>query len=74
MPVPEGSNGSTTIHQEVGIGILPVDVEFADGMSSQVVMTQGEFQIKGEVDDSNEQAEIARASGGDDLDWQGLVK
>ena len=63
VPMPDGGNGSTTIRQEVGIGVLPVDIEFADGMPAQVVMTQGQFQIVDEVDDSNEQAEIARALG-----------
>lgn len=63
VPVPEGGNGWTTIKQEVGIGVLPVDIEFADGMPSQVVMTQGQFQVMGEVDDGNDQAEIARALG-----------
>lgn len=60
---PDGGNGSTRIHHEIGIGILPVDIEFENGEPSQVVMTQGEFHIAGEVDDSNEQAEIARALG-----------
>ncbi len=63
VPVPEGGDGSTTIQHEIGIGVLPVDIEFADGAPSQVVMTQGQFQIQGEVDDGNEQSEIARALG-----------
>ena len=63
VPLPEGGNGWTTIKHEVGIGVLPVDIEFANGMPSQVVMTQGKFEIVGEVDDGNEQAEIARALG-----------
>jgi trans-2,3-dihydro-3-hydroxyanthranilate isomerase len=63
VPVPEGGNGWTRIHQELGIGILPVDIEFKDGKPEQVVMTQGQFEIKGEVDDAHEQAEIARALG-----------
>lgn len=63
VPVPTGGNGWTRIHQELGIGILPVDIEFKDGEPEQVVMTQGKFEIKGEVDDAHEQAEIARALG-----------
>src|SRR5688500_4720175 len=63
VPLPEGGNGWTTIQQEVGIGVLPVDIEFADGVPSQVVMTQGKFQVMGEVDEGNDQAEIARALG-----------
>ena len=63
VPLPEGGSGWTTIQHEVGVGVLPVDIEFADGLPSQVVMTQGQFQILSEVEDGNEQAEIARALG-----------
>jgi len=63
VPLPDGGNGWTRIHHEVGIGILPVDIEFKDGAPTQVVMTQGKFEIKGEIDDAHEQAEIARALG-----------
>ena len=63
VPVPEGGNGWMRIHQEVGIGVLPVDIEFKDGAPVQVVMTQGKFEIKGEIDEQSEQAEIARALG-----------
>jgi trans-2,3-dihydro-3-hydroxyanthranilate isomerase len=63
VPIPEGGNGWTRIHHEVGIGILPVDIEFKDGAPAQVVMTQGKFEIKGEIDDAHEQAELARALG-----------
>jgi len=62
-PLPEGGTGWTRIYHEVGIGVLPVDIEFKDGAPVQVVMTQGKFEIKGEVDDAHEQAEIARALG-----------
>ena len=63
VPIPEGGNGWTRVHHEVGIGVLPVDIEFKDGAPSQVVMTQGKFELLGEVDDWHEQAEIARALG-----------
>lgn len=63
VPLPEGGNGWTRIMQEVGIGVLPVDIEFKDGEPVQVVMTQGKFEIKGEVDSSDDQAELARALG-----------
>ncbi len=70
VPQPEGGNGWTRIHHEVGIGVLPVDIEFEEGVPVQVVMTQGKFEIIGEIDDWHEQAEIARALGRDreDLD------
>lgn len=63
VPLPDGGNGWTRIHQEVGIGILPVDVEFANGQPVRVVMTQGRFEILNEIDHGEEQAEIARALG-----------
>jgi trans-2,3-dihydro-3-hydroxyanthranilate isomerase len=63
VPIPDGGDGWTRIHHEVGIGVLPVDIEFKNGAPVQVVMTQGKFEIKGEVDDANDQAELARALG-----------
>jgi trans-2,3-dihydro-3-hydroxyanthranilate isomerase len=63
VPLPDGGNGWQRIHHEVGIGVLPVDIEFKDGEPVQVVMTQGQFQILAEIDDSHEQAEVARALG-----------
>ena len=63
VPLPEGGNGWQRIHHEVGIGVLPVDIEFRDGEPLQVVMTQGKFEILDEIDDGHEQAEIARALG-----------
>lgn len=63
VPQPEGGNGWTRIYHEIGIGVLPVDIEFGDGIPAQVVMTQGKFEIKREIDDRQEQSEIARALG-----------
>jgi trans-2,3-dihydro-3-hydroxyanthranilate isomerase len=63
VPLPEGGSGFTRIYHEVGIGVLPVDIEFNDGQPVQVVMTQGKFEILDEIDDSQEQAELARALG-----------
>ncbi len=63
VPVPEGGTGWQRIHHEVGIGVLPVDIEFRDGQPLQVVMTQGKFEILDEIDDGHDQAEIARALG-----------
>ncbi|HSL53632.1 MAG TPA: PhzF family phenazine biosynthesis protein [Pyrinomonadaceae bacterium] len=62
-PVPDGGNGWQRIFHEVGIGVLPVDIEFKDGQPVQVVMTQGKFQVISEIDDAHEQAEVARALG-----------
>ena len=63
VPPPENGNGWAHIKHEVGIGVLPVDIEFKDGEPVRVVMTQGKFEIKSEVDDASEQAELARALG-----------
>src|SRR4029079_16054433 len=63
VPLPEGGTGWQRIFHEVGIGILPVDIEFKDGQPVQVVMTQGKFEIINEIDDPHEQAEVARALG-----------
>lgn len=63
VPLPENGNGWVQIKHEVGIGILPVDIEFKDGEPERTVMTQGKFEIRGEIDDWQEQSEIARALG-----------
>jgi len=63
VPLPEGGSGWQRIYHEVGIGVLPVDIEFKDGQPVQVVMTQGKFEVLAEIDDSQEQAELARALG-----------
>jgi trans-2,3-dihydro-3-hydroxyanthranilate isomerase len=63
VPEPENGNGWVQIKQEVGIGILPVDIEFKDGDPTRVVMTQGKFEIRGEIEDAQDQADIARALG-----------
>jgi trans-2,3-dihydro-3-hydroxyanthranilate isomerase len=62
-PVPEGGNGWQRIFHEVGIGVLPLDIQFKDGKAVQVVMTQGAFEVISEIDDAHEQAEVARALG-----------
>lgn len=63
VPVPEGGSGWTRIYQELGVGVLPVDIEFKDGQPTQVVMTQGRFETQGEVTEAFERAEIERALG-----------
>ena len=70
VPVPDGGTGWQRIFHEVGIGVLPVEIEFKDGRAVQVVMTQGKFEVLHEIDDAHEQAEVARALGlaRDDLD------
>lgn len=63
VPLPENGTGWAEVMQEVGIGVLPVAIEFQDGEPLRTVMTQGKFEIRGEIDDGQEQAEIARALG-----------
>ena len=60
---PAGGSGWQHIFHEVGIGVLPLDLQFEDGRPVQVVMTQGKFQILDELEDGHEQAELARALG-----------
>ena len=63
VSIPESGNGWVQIKHEVGIGVLPVDIEFKDGEPFRVVMTQGKFEIRADVDDPHDQADIARALG-----------
>ena len=63
VPPPDGGNGWVHIKHEVGIGVLPIAIEFKDGMPVRVTMTQGKFEIRGEIDDGQEQADVARALG-----------
>lgn len=63
VPLPKDGNGWTRIQHEVGIGILPVDIEFKDGQPVQVVMTQGKPVPGSVMEDSAEQANLARALG-----------
>lgn len=63
VPAPANGNGWVQIKHEVGIGVLPVDIQFKDGEPERVVMTQGKFEIRAEIDDWQEQSQIARALG-----------
>jgi len=50
--------GVSTIHQEVGIGVLPLDLHVSDGVIRKVVMTQGRPSVSRKIMDVNA---IARA-------------
>jgi trans-2,3-dihydro-3-hydroxyanthranilate isomerase len=63
VPLPENGTGRVHLKHEVGIGVLPIEIDFKDGGPASVTMTQGDFKIRGEIDDSQEQADIARALG-----------
>ncbi len=63
VPLPEGGDGRVHLKHEVGIGVLPIEIDFKDGLPVSVTMTQGTFEIRSEIDDWQEQADIARALG-----------
>jgi trans-2,3-dihydro-3-hydroxyanthranilate isomerase len=63
VPLPVGGSGWTRVHQEVGIGVLPVDIEFAEGEPVRVVMTQGKFDARTLMTEADERANIAGALG-----------
>ena len=63
VPLPESGNGWIRIYQEVGIGVLPVEIEFEAGVPVQVVMTQGRPQMGDVLEDRGEQEDLARALG-----------
>jgi trans-2,3-dihydro-3-hydroxyanthranilate isomerase len=63
VPQPEGGTGWTHVNQEIGIGVLPVAVEFKGREPVRVVMTQGKYEARGRVEGAHERAEIERAIG-----------
>ena len=63
VPLPENGNGHVQLKHEVGIGVLPIEIDFKNGAPVSVTMTQGKFEIRGEIEDSQEQADIARSLG-----------
>jgi len=63
VAIPETGTGCTRIYHEIGIGVLPVDIEFKDGRPLQVVMTQGEAEMGAVVEDAHEQADLVRSLG-----------
>jgi trans-2,3-dihydro-3-hydroxyanthranilate isomerase len=63
VPLPEGGSGLTRIQHELGIGVLPVEIEFKDGQPVRVVMTQGKFEARTLISEADERASIARALG-----------
>ena len=63
VPLPEDGNGWTRIYHEIGIGVLPVDIQFEAGAPVQVVMTQGQPVMGNVLDDRGEQEDLALALG-----------
>lgn len=60
---PSGGTGSVRIQQELGVGVLPVEIEFVDGRPTRVTMTQGLFTVGAIVTDEEERALIAENLG-----------
>ena len=63
VPIPEGGSGRVHLQHEVGIGVLPIEIDFKDSLPVKVTMTQGQWEIKAEIEDWNDQADIARGLG-----------
>jgi trans-2,3-dihydro-3-hydroxyanthranilate isomerase len=63
VPPPEGGNGRVQLKHEVGIGVLPIEIDFKNSEPVRVTMTQGKWEIKAEIDDSTDQEDIARGLG-----------
>lgn len=57
---PASGTGRVTIHQEIKLGILPVDIDFTDGQPLKVTMTQGTPIVGAALDET---ALCARALG-----------
>ncbi|MBA2340430.1 MAG: PhzF family phenazine biosynthesis protein [Pyrinomonadaceae bacterium] len=55
------TTGRITIEHELGIGVLPVEIEFADGKPLKVTMTQGKFTAGETIEDENLRRRIAEA-------------
>lgn len=49
VPPPATGTNWSRIEHELGIGVLPVEIEFADGEPVRVVMTQGRFEMGEEI-------------------------
>ena len=45
VPPPAGGSGRVALKHELGIGVLPVEVEFASGRPVRVTMTQGPLEL-----------------------------
>ena len=63
VPIREGGSGRVHLQHEVGIGVLPIEIDFKDSLPVKVTMTQGQWEIKAEIEDWNDQADIARGLG-----------
>jgi trans-2,3-dihydro-3-hydroxyanthranilate isomerase len=60
---PKVESGSVEVQQELNIGILPVEIEFADGDPSRVTMTQGKWESSVTLTDPASVEKFAKALG-----------
>lgn len=69
---PANGTGSVRIEQELGVGVLPVEIEFKDQEPVRVTMTQSLFTIGATVTERTERDAVARSLGlqTEDLDSQ----
>jgi trans-2,3-dihydro-3-hydroxyanthranilate isomerase len=63
VAAPAGGSGTIEIMHELGVGTLPVEIEFVDGQPRQVIMTQAEFKAGPIVEDPIERAAIETGLG-----------
>lgn len=70
VPPPVGGNGLVTIFQQIKLGTLPVDVEFADGLPNCVWMTQGKPVVGDPLDLAKECAAALRLDVEETGGWQ----
>jgi trans-2,3-dihydro-3-hydroxyanthranilate isomerase len=60
---PQTENGFVEIEQELKLGVLPVEIEFRDKKTFQVVMTQGKLEASEIVSDEKEIEKLAGGLG-----------
>lgn len=61
-------SGVVRVEQELNLGVLPVEIEFENGIVTMVTMTQGGFSGGHTISDSNEISLIAKGLGLDPAD------
>lgn len=61
VEAPGGGNGWARIEHELGVGVLPVEIEFREGEPLRVVMTQGRLELGPIIEDERERTLIAES-------------
>lgn len=68
VAAPLGGTGTVRVLQQLGVGVLPVEIEFERGAPARVVMTQGKFETKTAFVSNQVRSEIIHALGLSDDD------